>query len=172
MERFILLRGEINPDLVARFSNDIESWLRANAASSEPLTVLISSRGGSSDCHKKLIDRMEALGRPWVAKIYIAASAAAEFALSAPVRHIVAHGTFMFHLGRINVELQSAAAGGIPWPSTSPDDWAEFQGRVLKLIERNAPGLPPEELQTLRSTSWLDLSPVECLQYGIVHEIV
>jgi hypothetical protein len=114
---------------------------------------------------------MAGLGRPWISKIYHAESAAAQFALSAPRRQIVAHGEFKLHLGCLPVDALIARLTGTVGPRHT-EVVLDQRNSLLALLERNTPRLPKDKLQHLLSTSWLSLSPHECLEYGIVHEIL
>lgn len=148
------------------------------------LSLIINSNGGNAPetfAFKDLLIEAATLhGITIRAKIYRAHSGASIIALAATHRTIVRHGTFGFHLGCQNLPLSQIFPVKVEmmYEKRNPSLDDEFVVGLLELkslslswISERVPNLAPAKLRELESTCYLNLTPVECLEYGIVHEI-
>ena len=184
----ILIRGEITRESMGEAYDELIDYIAALSANpggvAKDLTLVISTYGGDafeSTAFRELLMEASALHGIFIrAKIYKAYSAGAEIALVAAYREIVRTGLFGLHLGRFAQPLSRILpteaynlTGEIDLQvdEDTVQEMIEFEKSSLAWICQRVPSLPEEKLSKLKSTCYLELTPQECLDYGVVHAI-
>lgn len=142
------------------------------ASRGQSVTLVIKSDGGKMDASLEFVSWLAEMKKrvKVMAKIYQASSGAALIALATHERRISQNGGFNLHIGAITVESNDIDQTGKVAERLRSLLRASSE-RLFGLLNESAPRFPIRKLTTLHARGQLELTPAECVEYGICAEI-
>lgn len=165
----VLIEGELTKSKLSRIRQEIAGC----AARGQSVMLVIKSHGGKLDATLEflgwLIETKEQIKVS--AKIYVASSAAAMIALAAHERRISSDGEFNLHIGAVTLDTNDICKKSGAISERFQKLLRASHENLFRLVKESAPRLPVGKLCTLDATGVLEITPAECIEYGICSDI-
>jgi ATP-dependent protease ClpP protease subunit len=164
----VLIEGSLTRSSLGVARQEIERCVSRG----QSVTLVIKSDGGKMDASVEFASWLAEMKNQIriMAKIYQASSGAALIALAARERRISQAGSFNLHIGALTIESSDIDESGkvaerlLRLLRSSSD-------KLFSLLKGSAPRFPIRKFTTLHAKGKLELTPAECIEYGICSEV-